>query len=84
MCHNEIRDIIYTAKWLDCVCHDVVAEPPLKPLTGENVVPATANWQYDARADIHACGFWGRWQSALKGFSPQCTKLPQLQYLCCI
>ena len=46
------------------VSHDVVAEPPLKPLTGENVFPATANRQYDARADIHACGFWGRWQSA--------------------
>ena len=43
--HNEIR--VITAKWLDSICHDVVAKPPLKPLTGENVVPATANWQYD-------------------------------------
>ena len=50
--HNEIR--VITAKWLDRVCHDVVAKPPLKPLTGENVVPATTNWQYDTRADIHA------------------------------
>ena len=39
-------------------------EPPLQPLTGENVVPATANRQDDARADIHAPGFWGRRQSA--------------------
>ena len=56
--HNEIRDI--TAEWLERVCHDVVIEPPLQPLTGENVVPATANRQDDARADIHARGFWGR------------------------
>ena len=61
MRHNEIRDI--TAEWLDRVCH-VVIEPPLQPLTGENVIPATANRQDDARADIHARGFWGRRQSA--------------------
>ena len=60
--HNEIRDI--TGEWLDRVCHDVVIEPPLQPLTGENVIPATANRQDDARADIHARGFWGRWKSA--------------------
>ena len=60
--HNEIRDI--TAEWLERVCHDVVIEPPLQPLTGENVVPATANRQDDARADIHARGFWGHQQSA--------------------
>ena len=51
----QIRDI--TAEWLERVCHDVVIEPPLQPLTGENVVPATANRQDDARADIHARGF---------------------------
>ena len=60
--HNEIRDI--TAEWLERVCYDVVIEPPLQPLTGENVVPATANKQDDARADIHARRFWGRRQSA--------------------
>ena len=37
MCHNEIRDI--TAEWLDHVCHNVVVEPLLQPLTGENVIP---------------------------------------------
>ena len=60
--HNGIRDI--TDEWLERVCHDVVIEPPLQPLTGENVVPATANRQDDARADIHARGFWVRRQSA--------------------
>ena len=62
MHHNEIRDI--TAEWLERVCHDVVIEPPLQPLTGENVLPATANRQDDARADIHARGFWDHQQSA--------------------
>ena len=61
VCHNEIRDI--TAEWLKRVCHDVAIEPPLQPLTGENVVPATANRQDDARADIHAHGFWGHRKS---------------------
>ena len=41
MHHNEIRDL--TAKWLECVCYDVVIEPPLQLLTGEIVVSATAN-----------------------------------------
>ena len=50
--HNEIRDI--TAEWLERVCHDVVIEPPLQPLTGENVISATANRQ----ADIYTCGFY--------------------------
>ena len=60
--HNEIRDL--TADWLDKVCHDVAVEPPLQQLTGETIVPATANRQDEARADIHARGFWGRRQGA--------------------
>ena len=60
--HNEIRDI--TAEWLERVCHDVIIEPPLQPLTEENVIPATTNRQDDTRADTHASGFEGRWQSA--------------------
>ena len=55
--HNEIRDL--TADWLDKVCYDVAVEPPLQRLTGETIVPATANRQDEARADIHARGFWG-------------------------
>ena len=58
----KIRDI--TAEWLDRMCHDAVIEPPLKPITGVNVIPATTNRQDDARANIHARGFWGRRQSA--------------------
>ena len=48
--HNELR----------CeVCHDVAVEPPLQPLTGESLVPASANCGDDAQADIHARGFLG-------------------------
>ena len=60
--HNEIRDL--TANWLSEVCHDVEKEPPLMPLTGETIVPLTANRRDDTRADIRARGFWGRQQSA--------------------
>ena len=60
--HNELRNL--TASWLHKVCHDVAVEPPLQPLTGEALVLASANRRDDARADIHARGFWGRWQDA--------------------
>jgi len=46
------------------VCNDVAIEPPLQPLSGEVLTPGSANRQDDARADIHARGFWGRRQSA--------------------
>ena len=59
--HNELRDV--TAEWLGDVCHDVVTEPPLQPLTGESIVLAIAK-QDDAHADIYAHGFWGCQQSA--------------------
>ena len=62
VCHNEIRDV--TAKWLNKVCYDVAIEPPLQHLSGETIVPMTANRQDEARADIHARGFWGRRQGA--------------------
>ena len=39
---------------------DIAIEPPLQQLTGETIVPATANRQDAAHADIHARGFWGR------------------------
>ena len=60
--HNELRDI--TAELLSKVCSNVAIEPPLQPLSGERLTPQTANRQDEARADIHARGFWGRQQSA--------------------
>ena len=58
--HNEICDV--TAEWLNKVCYDVAIEPPLQHLSGETIVPMTANQQDEAHADIHAGGFWGRRQ----------------------
>ena len=46
------------------VCNDVAIEPSLQSLSGEVITPQSANQQDDARADIHARGFWGRQQSA--------------------
>ena len=60
--HNDICDI--TANWLSEVCRNVERELPLLPLTGENIVPLSANRRDDARADVHATGFWGRQQCA--------------------
>ena len=62
--HNELCDL--TAGWLQEVCHDVTIEPPLLPLIGESITPSSesANHRDNARADIHARGFWGRRQSA--------------------
>ena len=60
--HNELRYL--TASWLHEVCHDVAVEPPLQPLNGEALVPASANRRDNARADICARGFWGRQQCA--------------------
>ena len=58
---NEIRDI--TSKWLTEVCTDVEKEPQLQPLTGETILPRSANKQEEARVDIRAKGFWNRQQN---------------------
>ena len=50
ICHNELRDM--NENWFHEVCHDVAVEPPLQPLTGEALVPASANLRDDTRADI--------------------------------
>ena len=61
VCHNDLCDI--TADLLSNVCNDFAIEPPLC-ISGEVLTPASANRQDDARADIHARGFWGWQQSA--------------------
>ena len=58
--HNEIRDI--TAQWLTEVCTDVEKEPQLQSLSGEIILPRTANKQDDARLDLRAKRFWRRQQ----------------------
>ena len=56
--HNELRDI--TAGFLTEVCHNVGTEPPLQPLSGEQLRLRTANREEGARLDIAADNFWGR------------------------
>ena len=58
--HNDVCDI--TANWLSEVCRNVEREPPLMPLTGENIVPLSANRKDDARANMRVTGFWRRQQ----------------------
>jgi len=60
--HNELCDL--TATWLQEVCHNVPVEPPLLPLNEETIAPAPAISSDEARADVHATGFWSRRQSA--------------------
>ncbi|KAF3980765.1 MAG: hypothetical protein HFP76_00405 [Methylococcales symbiont of Iophon sp. n. MRB-2018] len=55
--HNEIRDL--TATLLTEVCHDVLIEPDLQPLTGEVLARATAVKTDGARLDIAVNGLWG-------------------------
>ncbi len=55
--HNEIRDV--TANLLTEVCHDVMTEPDLQPLTGEAMTRATSNTADGAILDIAVNGFWG-------------------------
>ena len=60
MRHNKIHDII--ANWINEVCHNVNKEPALQPLTGDTIIPQTANRQDNARADIQVRGFGGQQQ----------------------
>ncbi len=51
--HNEIRDV--TANLLTEVCHNVLVEPDLQPLTGETLTYATSVSSEGARLDIPSC-----------------------------
>jgi hypothetical protein len=62
MRHDGIRDLL-AGEMRDALL-DVQLEPPLLPLSGEVILPATANRDSDARADIRARGFWTDQQSA--------------------
>jgi hypothetical protein len=62
MRHDAIRDLLATE--MKEVLRDVQVEPPLTPLSGEVILPRSANREPDARADIRARGFWLDHQSA--------------------
>ena len=57
--HNDTCDL--TTKLLSKrkVCHDVLVEPHLQPLTGEALHYRSAVVEDDGRVDIQAAGFWG-------------------------
>ena len=54
--HDEVRN--FTAEVLGEVCKDVVIEPSLTPLTGEQFDYDTANVDKNARLDVAARGVW--------------------------
>lgn len=59
--HNELRDL--EAEFMSMVCKDVVTEPVLQDVSGEQLTRGS-NTARDARLDIHARGFWEPQQSA--------------------
>ena len=81
--HNEIRD--YTAYVLSKICHNVLFEPHLQPITGEFHTSASANFQDGTRLDVAADGFWGsRLEKAffdVKVFYPYAPSIDDLNYL---
>ena len=59
--HDNIRDIV--GELLNEVSYDVKIEPPLQPLSGEDLSPQT-NKEDEARLDISARGFWNKCEMA--------------------
>ena len=53
--HNEMKNL--TTEILAEVCKDVVIEPLLTPLTGEEF-PKSSNTSNQARADVSGRGLW--------------------------
>jgi hypothetical protein len=62
MRHDQIKTLLYNE--MSEVFRDVQVEPSLTPLSGEVILPASANREPDARSDIRARGFWTEQQSA--------------------
>ena len=82
MRHNDIRDLF--GEQCKRAFNDVQIEPPLQPLTGEHLIPASANTTDDARADVRVKGFWSRQRNAffdVRIFYPhaQCFRGKSLQ-----
>jgi hypothetical protein len=62
MRHDKIRDLL--VEKMSEVLKDVQKEPPLTPLSGETIIPSSANREQDARCDLRARGFWIEQQNA--------------------
>ena len=77
--HNSIRDV--TAKHLREVCRDMRLEPPLQPLTGEELFERSAVTTDEARCDVSARGFWSAGQVAfleVRVFNPNTKRYVNL------
>ena len=69
--HNSLRDLL--AELLEEICKDVVIEPPLLPLTGENLPPGS-NLSDGARLDVSCINLWSPLSRAfidVRIFNPQ-------------
>ena len=69
--HDEVRN--FTAEVLGEVCKDVVIEPALTPLSGEQFNLRSANVDDNARLDVAARGVWTRGSRAffdIRVFNP--------------
>lgn len=78
--HNTIRDV--TARLLQEVCSDVRVEPPLQPLTGEDLTEQTAIRTDEARLDVSARSFWVTGQRAffdVRIFNPIARRYSDLE-----
>ena len=71
--HNEV-EYLYSVAFKEAGYKDVVREPHLQPLTGENLAKfKSANREDEARSDIRVLGFWSRLRRAffdITAFSP--------------
>ena len=71
--HNEIRN--FTAHILQDICYDVQVEPPLQPVTTENL-SSGSNTADEARLDVACRSFWREGQKAyfdVRVFNPLAT-----------
>ena len=78
--HNSIRDV--TAKLLHEVCREVQLEPPLQPLTGEELYERLAITTNEARCNVSARGFFVCWSSGIfrcKGIQPKSKPEPMCE-----
>ena len=65
--YNKIRNITASLLWE--VCKDVCVEPDVSALSGETLIPKTANKSSEARLDISARGIWTTGQRAFLVFN---------------
>ena len=60
--HDNVKNL--EASLLSRVCKDVAIEPSLLPVTGEEFVLRSANFEDDSRLDVKARGFYRQGQTA--------------------